>query len=439
MAAGRVMVNDKPAVLGMKVGPADHVTIDGKPCNAPPSRLVQSRVIGIHKPPDVVCTRHDPEGRASIFELLPAAAKRWVMVGRLDLTTSGLVLFTDDGELAHRLTHPSYEIARRYAVRVLGTPTEEDVAAMLAGVEVEGEVLKFDRVAEVGGDGANRWFDCTLHTGRNREVRRLWEAHGIAVSRLMRVSYGPLALPREVRPGKWFEVEGDPLIRLYQAVGLASPIAETPSRVHGSRLRTKAGDRPAPRSRAGTQATGPKKMAADRTAKIDYLAPGERPRSGPPRGRGDAPGYAGAGERPRSGPPRERGDAPSYAGAGDRPRSGPPRGRGDAPGYAGAGDRPRSGPPRGRGDAPSYAGAGDRPRSPYAGAGDRPRSGPPRGRGDAPGGRPPGPGSQRGGPGPYGAAPGRSSGGPRGSNGAGPRGPRTPSSGGPPRRPRSPN
>ena len=133
MAAGRVMVNDKPAVLGMKVGPADHVTIDGKPCNAPPSRLVQSRVIGIHK---------------------PAAAKRWVMVGRLDLTTSGLVLFTDDGELAHRLTHPSYEIARRYAVRVLGTPTEEDVAAMLAGVEVEGEVLKFDRVAEVGGDNA---------------------------------------------------------------------------------------------------------------------------------------------------------------------------------------------------------------------------------------------------------------------------------------------
>ena len=408
MAAGRVMVNDRPAVLGMKVGPADHVTIDGKPCNAAPSRLVQSRVIGIHKPPDVVCTRHDPEGRASIFELLPAAAKRWVMVGRLDLTTSGLVLFTDDGELAHRLTHPSYEIARRYAVRVLGTPTEEDVAAMLAGVEVEGEVLKFDRVAEVGGDGANRWFDCTLHTGRNREVRRLWEAHGIAVSRLMRVSYGPLALPREVRPGKWFEVEGDPLIRLYQAVGLASPIAETPSRVHGSRLRTKAGDRPAPRSRAGTQATGPKKMAADRTAKIDYLAPGERPRSGPPRGRGDAPGYAGAG---------------------DRPRSGPPRGRGDAPGYAGAGDRPSS----------PYAGAGDRPRSPYAGAGDRPRSGPPRGRGDAPGGRHPGPGSPRGGPGPYGAAPGRSSGGPRGSNSTGPRGPRTPSSGGPPRRPRSPN
>ena len=408
MAAGRVMVNDRAAVLGMKVGPTDQITIDGKPCNPGPSARVPSRVIGIHKPPDVVCTRHDPEGRASIFELLPAAARRWVMVGRLDLTTSGLVLFTDDGELAHRLTHPSYQIARRYAVRVLGTPTAEDLAAMLAGVEVEGEVLKFDRIAEVGGDGANRWFDCTLHTGRNREVRRLWEAHGIAVSRLMRVSYGPLALPREVRPGKWFEVEGDFLIRLYQAVGLASAIVEAPPRVSGARLRDKAGGRPAPRPRPGTAAAGPKKMAADRTAKIDYVAADERPRSGPPDAGGARAGYAGGGERPRG----------SYAGAGERPRGGPPDAGGARAGYAGGGERPR-GP---------YAGAGERPRGPYAGVGERPRSGP--------GGRAPPPASKRGEPGPYGAPPQRSPGAGRGPHSAGPRGPRTPPSGGPPRRPR---
>jgi hypothetical protein len=134
MSAGRVTVNDEPAVLGQRVDVSDRVAIDGKPCYTETAAAGSGRVIGVHKPADVVCTRHDPEGRPTIFELLPATARRWVMVGRLDLTTSGLVLFTDDGELAHRLTHPSYQIPRRYAVRVLGTPEAEVLAAMLAGV-----------------------------------------------------------------------------------------------------------------------------------------------------------------------------------------------------------------------------------------------------------------------------------------------------------------
>ena len=279
--AGRVLVNDEPAVLGMKVDVSDRVAIDGKPCQLGAASAGSGRVIGVHKPADVVCTRHDPEGRATIFELLPATARRWVMVGRLDLTTSGLVLFTDDGELAHRLTHPSYQIPRRYAVRVLGTPEAETLAAMLAGVEVEGEVLRFDRIAAAGGDGANRWFDCTLHTGRNREVRRLWEAHGMAVSRLMRISYGVLSLPREVRPGAWFEVEGQPLARLYESVGLPPPGAApqpTPAMPIGRRSRATA-------ARAGKG--GVKKKAAERTARIDYITPEQRALRGPRRRRNE--------------------------------------------------------------------------------------------------------------------------------------------------------
>ena len=286
--AGRVTVNGALAGLGMRVGPQDVICLDGQPCAQPMANAAGTRVIGIHKPADVVCTTDDPDGRATIFELLPPTARRWVMVGRLDLTTSGLVLFTDDGELAHRLTHPSYEIPRRYAVRVLGTPTAEDLRAMQRGVEVDGEQLKFDRVVAAGGDGANRWFDCTLHTGRNREVRRLWEAHGFAVSRLMRTSYGPLALPREVRPGGWFEVSGDALIRLYEAVALASPIEER-ERLSGDRLRVSAGRRKVAPTRADAGTPAPprrKQRAQDRTARVDYVAPGARR----PRGRGETAG-----------------------------------------------------------------------------------------------------------------------------------------------------
>lgn len=316
--AGRVLVNDEPAVLGMKVDVSDRVAIDGKPCQLGAASAGGGRVIGVHKPADVVCTRHDPEGRATIFDLLPATARRWVMVGRLDLTTSGLVLFTDDGELAHRLTHPSYQIPRRYAVRVLGTPAPETLEAMLAGVDVDGEVLRFDRIAATGGDGANRWFDCTLHTGRNREVRRLWEAHGMAVSRLMRISYGALSLPREVRQGAWFEVEGQPLARLYESVGLPPPGATPPPVVAMPVSRRGRATAARPGNR------GVKKKAAERTARIDYITPEQRAERGPRRRRNeDAPTFE---RRDTAGgrPPRRSGPGPGGEGRAQTRREGEP-------------------------------------------------------------------------------------------------------------------
>ena len=387
MSAGRVTVNDEPAVLGQRVDVSDRVAIDGKPCYTETAAAGSGRVIGVHKPADVVCTRHDPEGRPTIFELLPATARRWVMVGRLDLTTSGLVLFTDDGELAHRLTHPSYQIPRRYAVRVLGTPEAEVLAAMLAGVEVDGEMLRFDRIAASGGEGANRWFDCTLHTGRNREVRRLWEAHGLAVSRLMRVSYGVLSLPREVRPGLWFEVQGQPLTRLYESVGLEAPgaLPEPPPVLPARRGRTVAG-RKAPQPAGGRPV---KQKAGERTARIEYMTPEQRlerphrrhgrdgalPARPAPRSR-DAAGGRGAGEsgsdrtppRGRSGPssagPRGRGPArtaPAEAGAGDGRR--PPRPQRSRDEATTGGERGR-GPARPRPAAGAGAGDGWRPPRP---------------------------------------------------------------------------
>ncbi len=405
-------VNDEPAVLGMRVDVSDSVAIDGKACITTSATASTGRVIGVHKPADVVCTRHDPEGRATIFELLPATARRWVMVGRLDLTTSGLVLFTDDGELAHRLTHPSYQIPRKYAVRVLGTPTPEVLAAMLAGVEVDGEILRFDRIAAAGGEGANRWFDCSLHTGRNREVRRLWEAHGLAVSRLMRTSYGVLSLPREIRPGLWFEVEGQTLERVYQSVDLPPPGAKTPGPTLEATVR---------RGRAGAATRPGKKKAGESNARIEYLAPGERskhlrrdgtpvpppwtPRTGPGRAptRSRAPGAAGdavgapRGDGSRS--PRAQRRPDSLEREASAPSSRPPRASRPAVGEPGAeGRRPPhpaarhdgSRPPRAprRPDSLEREASAPGPRPPRA---PRPRIGEP----SAEGRRPPYPAARR--------------------------------------------
>ena len=232
-----MVVNDRPAQPGQKVLPTDRITIDGKPCYTGRPALRTPRVIAVHKPPDVVCTRRDPEQRATIFDLLPTGTRRWIMVGRLDLTTSGIVLFTDDGELAHRLTHPSHEVPRVYTVRVLGDVEATQIAAMLKGVEVDGERLRFDTVTARGGAGVNQWYECALHTGRNREVRRLWESQGLVVSRLIRIRFGPIALPRNVPAGRWFEVAGEALAGLYAQAGLPAPPAPPTSRAATERER----------------------------------------------------------------------------------------------------------------------------------------------------------------------------------------------------------
>ena len=222
IAAGRVTVNNKPAKLGDRVGPEDRVSVDGKPVKglerSADSRL---RVILYHKPEGELTTRKDPEGRPTVFEALPRLrGSRWVSVGRLDTNTSGLLLFTNDGELANKLMHPSAQVEREYAVRVLGQITEEHLAMLKKGVQLEDGTASFDEIEAAGGEGANRWYHVTLKEGRNREVRRLWEAVGATVSRLIRIRYGAITLPRELPRGGWRDATEQEISALLESVGI---------------------------------------------------------------------------------------------------------------------------------------------------------------------------------------------------------------------------
>ncbi len=198
---GRVTVNGQPAQLGQRVTATDKVRVDGKAVDIGGG---QARcVLMYNKPVGELCTRKDPEGRATVFDSLPPVAEgRWISVGRLDINTSGLLLFTTDGELANRLMHPSYQIEREYAVRVLGEVTPDMLGRLTRGVKLEDGMARFKRVAEGGGSGANRWYNVVLTEGRQREVRRLWEALGLKVSRLIRTRFANVRLPRDLRPGQ---------------------------------------------------------------------------------------------------------------------------------------------------------------------------------------------------------------------------------------------
>ena len=177
-----------------------------------------------HKPAGEICSRDDPDGRPSVFSALPRPpGGRWISVGRLDFNTSGLLLFTTDGELAHRLMHPAQEIEREYAVRVLGTVDLPMLERLIQGVELEDGVARFSAIEESGGSGANRWYHVIIKEGRNREVRRLWESQGVKVSRLTRVRYGPVILERKLRPGKYRSLTFAEQKALYQAAGLKPP------------------------------------------------------------------------------------------------------------------------------------------------------------------------------------------------------------------------
>ena len=205
IAQGRVTVNGKPAKLGDRVEPTDRVSVDGKPVRGLEHAAdTRRRVILYHKPEGELTTRKDPEGRPTVFEALPRLrGSRWVSVGRLDTNTSGLLIFTNDGALANKLMHPSAEVEREYAVRVLGKVTDEQLLALKRGVSLEDGMARFDDIVEAGGEGANHWYHVILREGRNREVRRLWDAVGLTVSRLIRVRYGSLSLPRNLPRGAW--------------------------------------------------------------------------------------------------------------------------------------------------------------------------------------------------------------------------------------------
>ncbi|MFN3987761.1 MAG: 23S rRNA pseudouridine(2605) synthase RluB [Rhodocyclaceae bacterium] len=204
--AGRISVNGLPAALGQKIGPGDRVKYNGK--LLPLKFTVRApRVLIYHKPEGEIVSRDDPEGRPSVFDRLPLLKKgRWIAVGRLDFNTSGLLLFTSDGDLANKLMHPRYEQEREYAVRLLGQLTDEQIQSLTTGIELEDGPARFSALTDQGGEGANHWYRVTLSEGRNREVRRMFEAVGLTVSRLMRVRYGPVSLPSKLKRGMWMEM-----------------------------------------------------------------------------------------------------------------------------------------------------------------------------------------------------------------------------------------
>ena len=235
---GRLTIDGRPASLGDKVSGSERFVLDKRPLKV---RTVQPahRHIIYHKPDNEITTRNDPEGRRTVFDAIPKlSGARWVAVGRLDLTTTGLLLFTTDGELANAMMHPSTELVRRYAVRVHGAPTIAEQKKLKAGVMLDDGMAAFDSIEAAGGEGSNRWFNVSLKEGRNREVRRMWEAIGYQVSRLMRIGYGLLDLPRNLRRGKYQPLTLGQARLLYRVAGLAIP-AEIGSPGEGRSVRNK--------------------------------------------------------------------------------------------------------------------------------------------------------------------------------------------------------
>lgn len=208
IAAGRITVNGAVAKLGDRVDDKAVIEVDGRLVKMPHTQQVSRKILIYHKPEGEICTRSDPEKRPTVFEKLPMLrGQRWVAVGRLDINTSGLLLFTNDGELANCLMHPSRQIEREYAVRVLGDVDDAMITRLLKGVKLEDGMAKFDDIRDAGGEGANHWYHVILREGRNREVKRLWESQGVKVSRLIRVRYGNITLPRYLRAGKYADLD----------------------------------------------------------------------------------------------------------------------------------------------------------------------------------------------------------------------------------------
>ncbi len=204
---GRVHVNGELATLGDRIGNGDEVEVDGRAVNLIFENQATRRVLIYNKPVGEICTRHDPEGRPTVFRHLPPLKEgRWITVGRLDINTSGLLLFTTDGELANALMHPSAQIDREYAVRVLGSVDDAMIERLTKGVLLEDGMARFTDVQYFDGEGANKWYHCVVMEGRNREVRRLWESQEIQVSRLKRVRFGPVFMPSDIKAGTWKEM-----------------------------------------------------------------------------------------------------------------------------------------------------------------------------------------------------------------------------------------
>ncbi|MCL4526181.1 MAG: pseudouridine synthase [Gammaproteobacteria bacterium] len=238
IAAGRVVVNGQPAKLGDRVTAQDKIAVDGEALRIPSWVRPRLRVLRYHKPAGELTTRNDPAGRPTVFDRLPRLrGSRWIAVGRLDYNTEGLLLLTNDGDLANALMHPRAGIEREYAVRVLGEVSPEQQVRLLQGIALEDGEAHFVTLQEAGGEGANRWYHVTLAEGRNREVRRLFEAVGLTVSRLIRVRYGVVEMPRLLKTGYFDEVpdeEREALLASVQWVNPATPPSDSVERVTAS-------------------------------------------------------------------------------------------------------------------------------------------------------------------------------------------------------------
>ncbi|MBO9514424.1 MAG: rRNA pseudouridine synthase [Variovorax sp.] len=291
---GRISVNNEPAHIGQRIQFGDQVKLNGKPIRfriAPPP----ARVIAYHKPVGEVVTHDDPQNRPTVFRKLPRLQQgKWQSVGRLDLNTEGLLLFTSSGELANRLMHPRFGLEREYAVRVLGALSSEERQRLLDGVRLDDGMAQFGTIEEGGGEGSNCWYRVTISEGRNREVRRLFESVGHAVSRLIRIRYGAMVLPRGLKRGAWMELDERDIRSLVQAAG--GPVERT-GRAGGAGKaqegggRNGRGGRKRRGNRNGNGDGGPRSDRGDREAPIpNPLAHGpaarsERGAKGAPQGR----------------------------------------------------------------------------------------------------------------------------------------------------------
>lgn len=206
IATDKISVNGKPAVLGDRITRRDKIRVNGRLVQLQP--ITDIRVLMYYKPEGEMCTRSDPEGRPTVFDKLPPIKNaRWIVVGRLDFNSMGLLLFTNDGELANKLMHPSQEFEREYAVRVFGKVDEAMLTRLKTGVLLEDGITSFKQIKEAGGEGANCWYHVVVTEGRNHLVRRLWESQGVKVSRLIRIRYGSVSLPPSLHAGMWKELD----------------------------------------------------------------------------------------------------------------------------------------------------------------------------------------------------------------------------------------
>ncbi len=368
--AGRITVNRLPAGVGQKVGPDDQVRINGELVRlrfAAP----RVRVLLYHKPAGEIVSRADPEGRPTVFDKLPRlGSAKWIAVGRLDFNSEGLLMFTTLGELANRLMHPRYEVEREYSVRVMGTLTPDQERQLLEGVELDDGPAKVLALADGGGEGANHWYKIVLPEGRNKEVRRMFDALGLMVSRLIRTRYGVVSMPPQLKRGQMIELEREELDALMKAAGMQDG-EDAEDRSADDWQPGNGGDREAAqdevdgnRGTYGPEAEDPvSEVDGNRAPPVSSQAPRDpnrnrQPGGGAANGNGRRPGRGGA-----QGAPGGRGSGPGAPGGrggqGGRGAIAGPGGRGGRGGPGGRGDR-RGGPggPAGSGGQPGGHGGG---------------------------------------------------------------------------------